>query len=352
MYKYLIFLLIGITSCLPVESSDTDKGKENLAESVSRPEYNTSKGFFIKDGKLYDANGVEFIPRGVNNSHFWFDNRDRNWALNALSAIADYHSNSVRLVWQTNYDRKKWNNVVEKKQLKTMIKTCLNNGMIPMLELHDATGNEDADKLLSLAKFYVRPEIKKILMEFEETLMINIANEWSGKGEVYRDSYKKAIAIMREAGLKHTIVIDGNGWGQNIESIFEYGQEILDSDPEKNILFSVHMYEMYREKKTITERLEKASEMKLPLIVGEFGFQHGEDEEKVPYQIPFQHILSECERLGFGWYAWSWKGNSKGVEYLDLSKDWEGKELSEWGDAIVNDKNGLRNTSKKASVMH
>src|SRR5450755_1846864 len=38
----------------------------STAGKVARPSYNTGKGFFVLNGKLYDANGAEFRIRGVN----------------------------------------------------------------------------------------------------------------------------------------------------------------------------------------------------------------------------------------------------------------------------------------------
>lgn len=339
---------------ITIDETILDGGSKDIVitpvEGEARPEYNTSIGFFTKNGKLYDANGMEFLLRGVNNGHFWFDSGNRNTAINALTPIAAYHSNTVRMVWQTNYVESQWNNVPEVDQLRKMINTAIDKGLVPMIELHDVTGDESKENLLKMAEYYVRPDILKVMKEYESILLINIANEWSGKTTTYRDAYKEAVTMMRDAGLKHTLVIDGSGWGQDMTPIFDYGQEIINNDPQKNILFSVHMYQSYRNETTITSNLEKAVEMNLPLIVGEFGFQHGGTPDN-PIQIPYEHILSECERLGIGWLAWSWKGNSGGVEYLDLSTDWEGTSLTDWGDGIVNGANGLQNTAKKVSVI-
>jgi len=37
----------------------------------SRPTVNTGTGFFVLDGKLYDAGGNEFIPVGANTAVYW-----------------------------------------------------------------------------------------------------------------------------------------------------------------------------------------------------------------------------------------------------------------------------------------
>jgi len=73
----------------------------------TRPEYNTSTGFFIKNGKLYDAAGYEFIIRGVNNGHSWHDHPSaQRQAINSLPNIAMFGFNSVRVVWGLRY----WDN--------------------------------------------------------------------------------------------------------------------------------------------------------------------------------------------------------------------------------------------------
>ena len=48
-----------------------------------------------------------------------------------------------------------------------------------------------------------------------------------------------------------------------------------------------------------------------PFIVGEFGFQHGQDRQGNPIPIPFETLLSDAGRLGFGYLAWSWTGSVK-----------------------------------------
>ena len=45
---------------------------------VSRPAVNSETGFFVMDGKLYDASGSEFSPIGANTAVFW-QLRHTNW---------------------------------------------------------------------------------------------------------------------------------------------------------------------------------------------------------------------------------------------------------------------------------
>ena len=63
---------------------------------VSRPAYNTGSGFFVLDGKLYDANGYEFRFRGVDRCHYDSD---------SSAGMAKAAPNAVRLFVETNYGR-------------------------------------------------------------------------------------------------------------------------------------------------------------------------------------------------------------------------------------------------------
>ena len=77
---------------------------------------------------------------------------------------------------------------------------------------------------------------------------------------------------MRNAGYRYTLVIDANKWGQDLASVLEYGETLLENDPEKNLLFSVHMYGGWNKTEKIGIELQKAYDLSLPLVVGEFGY--------------------------------------------------------------------------------
>ena len=54
-------------------------------QPVARPEYNTSSGFFVREGAVYDGNGYPFTIRGFSHTTWWGDsNKD-------LKAIAEFN---------------------------------------------------------------------------------------------------------------------------------------------------------------------------------------------------------------------------------------------------------------------
>lgn len=299
---------------------------------AERPDTSQSSGFFVSEGRLYDANGNDFVIRGINHGHYWF----RNEMDTAFQAIADTGANTIRIVWETQGSAD---------ELRLALSRSVDLELVPMIELHDVTGDMSNERLLDMARYYMDEGVFAVLKEFEHSLLVNIANEWSG--EDWLGGYQRAIAEMRDAGLLHTLVVDANGWGQNAQTILDDGQALLESDPQRNLLFSVHMYQSFGNASAITTALEGAVARKLPLIVGEFGFQHGSP----PTAIPYETILSECARLGLGYLPWSWKGNNSDVAYLDLSSDWAGNALTDWGRGVIEGSNGIGSTSQKASIF-
>ena len=311
-------------------------------QGVQRPAGTESAGFFVSGGRLYDHNGNDFVMRGINNPLAWFQNRNTG-ALAWLNQIASTGSNAVRLVWETDAG--------DPQLLRDAIERCLELRMVPMVELHDVTGGKDVGDPANMAEYYAADPVKQILLDYEDSLLVNIANEWDGADNIFTQAYTDAIGVLRGAGIRHTLVIDSNGYGQRANTVLTQGQALLDADPQHNLLFSVHMYELFRDAQTIRNTLQRAVDQKLPLIVGEFGFQRA-DAPNPPIPVPYDVLLSESVRLGIGYLAWSWTGNSGGVEYLDLTaRSGSADALSAWGDGVINGANGIRATAEPASIF-
>lgn len=297
-----------------------------------------TKGFNVSGTKLLDANGTPFVMRGVNHAHTWYKDQ-----LNTvIPTLAKAGCNTVRIVLSNGGQ---WTEDSAADVTK-ILDLCNKNKMIAVLEVHDATGSNDAQTLLKAANYFVK--IKSAIEGKEDKVIINIANEWCGDSNTatWANGYKQAIPVIRKAGLKHTILVDCAGWGQYPTSIHEAGSDVLASDTEKNTMFAFHGYEYSAgTAQNIKDAIDKTISKNLCLIVGEFGWKHTSGN------VDEDTILSYCQEKGIGWLAWSWKGNSGGVEYLDLSADWQGTKLSDWGNRVVNGTNGLKQTSKICSVF-
>ncbi len=299
------------------------------------------EGFSTRGAQLIDATGWPFIIAGINNPHAWFGER----AYQALDDIAATNANTVRIVWQTRRSPA---------ELERVIERCVSLKMVPMVELHDVTGNASGDRLLDMARYYVRDDVRTVLLRHQRCLLINIANEWGNhhvKTSYWRESYGKAIALIRDAGITTTLVVDAPGWGQNIRPILEAGQQLIDDDPQHNILFSVHMYGSWNNPKNIVSTLTSAKDKQLPLIVGEFGYNHNDGHNNLKCKADHRLILSTCHRLGYGFMPWSWTGNNQENAWLDMvdSRDW--KTPTQWGLEVIDGEYGIRQTARTAGVF-
>lgn len=310
------------------------------AGAVPRPAENLSTGFFVSGGRLFDRLGNDFVMRGINHPVAWFQDSALAW----MDEIATTDANSVRIVWETTRGTPAI--------VRASIERAVELGMVPMVEMHDVTGSTDVTGPARMAQYYV-DEMRDILLEFEPYLLINIANEWGAfqtTDSEWVQAYQQAIAVLRDAGINHTLVIDASNWGQKGAVIVAEGAQLLAADPQHNVLFSTHMYQDYEDPQRILDVLRGAQAQSLPIIVGEFGFQHG-NRNGQPIPVPYTTMIDEAARLGLGYLAWSWTGNSADVGYLDLSQTGSASQLTGWGDDIVNGENGIRATSEPASIF-
>lgn len=215
---------------------------------------------------------------------------------------------------------------------------------------HSSSG----ERLLDMARYYTRDDVKDVLMRQQRYLLINIANEWGDHHVTtcqWMQSYQAVIAAMREAGYKTTLVIDAPGWGQNIHPILEGGKELIEHDPQHNILFSVHMYGSWNNAQDIIDKMTAAKEKQLPLIVGEFGYNYNNGQNNLTCTADHRTIMKTCQGLGYGFMPWSWTGNNRENAWLDMvdSSDW--KTPTWWGQEVIDGEFGIRKTARTAGVF-
>ncbi len=332
---FIVFILVCSIFTVSCADSGVISTPDTSGENVQ-----VSGGFQVSGTKLMDANGNQFVFRGINHAHSWFkDQLDT-----ALPAIAATGANSVRVVLS---DGGQWtkdgaDSVAE------IIEKCKENKMIAILEVHDATGMDETAPLDKAVDYWI--ELADTLKDTEAYVIVNIANEWYGswnKLEVWRDAYVEALPKLREAGIKNTILVDSAGWGQCADSVLNFASDIFNADPDANTMFSVHMYGAAgKDEATISRTIKGAINKNICLIIGEFGYNHSDGD------VDEASIMRICNETGAGYLGWSWKGNGGGVEYLDIAKEWDGSVLSsDWGEVLINGENGIKQTSRLCSVF-
>jgi mannan endo-1,4-beta-mannosidase len=298
-------------------------------------------GFTVSNGRLYDANGNEFVMRGVSHAHTWYQSQTGSFAnIKALGA------NTVRVVLATG-DQWAKNDTAD---VANVVSLCKANKLICVLEAHDTTGYGEASAAVSLDKavdYWL--SIKSALVGQEKYVIVNIGNEPYGNNAAtvanWATDTANAIKRLRAGGLEHTLMVDAPNWGQDWTfTMRDNASTVFAADPQRNTVFSIHMYGVFDTAAEINDYLNRFISAKLPIVVGEFGFNHSDgnpDEDT---------IMATTTSLRIGYLGWSWSGNGGGVEYLDMVTNFNPAQLTSWGDRIFNGANGIRATSREASV--
>ncbi|TDB75561.1 cellulase family glycosylhydrolase [Micromonospora sp. KC723] len=296
-------------------------------------------GFTVSGGKLYDANGNEFIMRGVNHPHAWYPQQTSSFAnIKALGA------NTVRVVLSSG-DRGTKNSAAD---VGNVISLCRTNRLICVLEVHDTTGYGEESGAISLDRavdYWV--SIASALQGQEKYVIVNIGNEpYGNQGYgTWATDTSNAIKRLRANGFSHTIMVDAPNWGQDWSfTMRDNAASVFDADPQKNTVFSIHMYGVFDTAAEIRDYLGRFRAARLPIVVGEFGHDHSDgnpDEDT---------ILSYSQANGIGYLGWSWSGNSSYVGYLDMAIGFNPNNLSSWGQRIFNGADGIKQTAREASV--
>ncbi len=307
----------------------------------------TGASFSVKDGSLYDKTGKLFVMRGLSMPFaYYFDK-----SMTALDDTKKFGFNTVRIVWCADNlldypDRCAQKDVHPASDLEKILARMKQLKLVAVFNLQNATGSDKRSDLQTLTAYLLKPEIKKILNDYKDMVIINLANEWYGswnKPKEWFDSYKAMLPQLRSGGLNHTIVIDTTGYGQEFASIPAYGPSLLEVD--KNILLAAHMYDQFGTIEKVKTSFASARAKKLPLIIGEFACSHGDRGT-----VACDAIMNEAENTGYkvGTIAWSYTGNGTDLRDLNIVDQNDWKTLTTFGKKVIESGFGVKATSKEA----
>jgi hypothetical protein len=210
----------------------TSSSTTTSAGQVQRPSYNTGNGFFVLNGKLYDANGNAFRPRGVDRAHY---------DSSSAAGIAKSGANTVRIFVGTNYGESVAGlvNIVQTQHIdlkEVPIPTS------PSTTTGTATSCSTSTAVLDsvVANWVATASSWKPLDKYQ---IINIANEWGpSNSSAWATAYISAVKQMRAAGYLGTLLIDTGGCGQDELDLDTYATQVLAADPQHNLMFAYHVY--------------------------------------------------------------------------------------------------------------
>lgn len=297
-------------------------------------------GFHVDGGHLYDANNNEFVMRGVGQSHAMYPERTARM----FSDVKAMGANTVRVELSTGVIAKR-NDAAD---VAHLIALCRRNRLICVLVVHDTTGwgfRKDAIPQARAVDYWI--SIREALIGQEKYAVIDVANEpyvldnfrtWPG-------DTMDSIRRLRRAGIHHTLMVDAPDWGQDLSfTMRDHAAGVFAADTERNTVFSIHMYGAFFRATNVHDYLGRYIRARLPIAVTEFAYTHHDGD------IDEDAIMSEAQAHRIGYLAWSWSGNSGDVGNLDMVAQFNAKSLTWWGRRVFNGPNGIRQTSREATV--
>lgn len=336
-------------------------------EGYTPPVTKLDKPGFHTDGvRLLDANGKEFLMRGYNYSYAW---QKDLWGV-AFSTANKYKCNALR-IQLSDGQNSSLGGYCGANQVSDLIRSCKDNHFIGVFNVQDTGGGNDANVLLHAADYWVG--IKNAVIGQEKYCIVNIGNEWMGSpgrdcnGEwgdyqenLWSDTYIEAVRRIRSAGIKNTLMIDCNGYGQYADIIWKEGQRILDEDKKyfkdgkPNIIFSIHFYEKacyWDYEKGVGSRvahsIDKALSIGAPVCIGEYAYSRKSEEWKMDWET----IQDYSKTMNIGYLGWSFTGNGDAESQgLDMFNS-DGSKMYKNGECIIQHPNdGILATSVICSV--
>jgi Cellulase (glycosyl hydrolase family 5)/Putative Ig domain len=296
----------GAGGTTPASASTTVSVQSGTTGGVSRPSYNTGYGLFVLNGKLYDSKGIEFRIRGVNLCHY--DSTQYSGP-----GIARSNANTVRVgLYLSSISTSTYVNT-----LQTYISDS-ENVVATMFYVpgtrNVTSGDQSTADLASVVQNWVTNY--QYYAPLQQHLIIDVANEWGPQNSAtWESAYISAIASLRAAGYTAPIMIDTGAWGQDTGDLLNYAQAVFNSDPQKNVIFSLHVYAGLGDGWSVASLNAYALQLQslaasagMVFVFGEFG--PGADIGPSPTMLTPQQVIGAAEAAGIGWMGWAWDDNN------------------------------------------
>jgi len=275
------------------------------------------EGFFVDGRYLRDKTGDTVILRGANTMILYWDKHGKQ----NYPELAKTGANTCRIFWQTD------SSASTPEDLDQTIQNCIDNNMIPIPCVWDATGKWN--KLEQCVDYWTRPGIVDVLNKHREYILLNIANEPGDHAmgrDTFRSRYAEIVKRMRNAGLHMPLIIDSDRWGRNAHSVINNGQYLLEQDPDNNLIFSWHLWDPHDRglgpKDSIKKVIDQSIEKNICMIVGEFGPCDALCDNCKDKPINWEYLIEYCQEKRIGWLAWVWRWKDCHAIVSDDYGDW------------------------------
>lgn len=263
-----------------------------------------------------------------------------------ISEVAQTGANCIRLPWYYNPSGASpiaiYGDLVK---LDSALSKSIANDLIPIVELHDLTCQNDTSTLLAMGNWFIQPAVITLIDKYKHSIIINIANEalyvnWAGNPSLaqtrFVNTYTAIVNTIRTAGVTVPIMIDGPDCGTNLDVLSTVGPMLQLNDPVNNLIFSAHAYwyaYANNDSATMQGKINTAIQSGIPFVFGEIANLQ-DDVTMCQYTLNYQPLLNICAAEKIGWIAWSW--DHDGCAARQMSTAGAFSSLTAYGNDLVN----------------
>lgn len=333
------------------------------------------------DGRaLKKPDGTTVVLRGVNSGLAEdgnYDLSDLNSCKNYIDQIAMSGANTIRFTWYT--DGVSWrdggagiynkgngtvmSNYITNGHLSNIFSYCKTKGIIPVFAIHDLTCSNDwAYFNADLKNWWTSAKVVSLINAHKDHIIINIANEfgtvrWNGGNasdfNTFKTNYGTTISALRTAGVKVPLMIDAPDCGQSISELMAMSGDILNADPEHNVIFSTHLYwgGYATTQQAIADKFTEAVNAGVCLVLGEVAPNQDNGAcGNMDITAIYQSALTQACPLNIGWFAWSWDQDCSPARNMTTNSNYN--TLTAWGGDVINNATyGLKSPNCGASPI-
>ena len=298
---------------------------------------------YVNGKNILGPCGDTLTLRGVNYAPY-------NWGWSPtqlrISNIAQSGANCVRLVWYKNPASGTPTTVYTNlTYLDSALSKCIQNNMIPIVDLHDLTCTNVPANLTTLATWFIAPGVKSLINKYKHSIILNIANEclyvsWASNPttaqSTFVSTYSAIVNSIRSNGITVPIMIDAPDCGQSIDVLTAIGPTLQTADPNHNLIFSAHAYwyaYATNDSLKLLTKINNALAANIPLVLGEIANTQ-DDAQMCQYALNYKALLNICKAKKVGWLAWSW--DNDGCASRQITTAGSVTSLTTYGQEILN----------------
>lgn len=231
----------------------------------------------VSGRQLLDPCGEPIVIRGVeDNVH------------SEVTEIAKSGANAVRFVYR-----------MDTPELEAKIKEAVEHKMlVSFIPQRGYLGTE----------WWNLPDVKAVLLKYQAWILPHAYGEgaYRKNNTRWQRETKEVISDLRGYGYKFPIEILADQWGQSLETLLDHGGELVEFDPEHNLLLG---NQMYSQNHPDPETMSKIVKSGLPIMVGTCTFRNPERPSEGWYGAPldqYQKVWRATFDNKIGSFYWNW----------------------------------------------